>query len=371
MTQEKRENFMFTNDTIFYKKLLGLMLPMMLQNLMLALVAVADAFMLGGMDQNYMSAVSLATQIQFIQNMLLSAATGGLAILGAQYWGRGNIKTLDDIFCMALRLCGLVSIAFFIACICFPQYLMLFFTDEPVLIGYGVQYLRIAGFSYLLTGISQCYLVVMKISEHALTTALISSATVGINIALNAILIYGKLGITPMGVRGAATATLSARMIELACCILISSRPGYIRPYLTRLFQRNRELARDFRKCAMPILGASLFWGVGFTSYSSFMGHLGVDAAAANSVAAVREFLAAFKAWLPKTGKSEKVQAAVYELARNKASVILQADDKKERFAKYLTDFAETLTEEQAARFTRPLLALNEACEAGDALDDM
>ena len=252
-----------------------------------ALVAVADAFMLGGMDQNYMSAVSLATQIQFIQNMLLSAATGGLAILGAQYWGRGNIKTLDDIFCMALRLCGLVSIAFFIACICFPQYLMLFFTDEPVLIGYGVQYLRIAGFSYLLTGISQCYLVVMKISEHALTTALISSATVGINIALNAILIYGKLGITPMGVRGAATATLSARMIELACCILISSRPGYIRPYLTRLFQRNRELARDFRKCAMPILGASLFWGVGFTSYSSFMGHLGVDAAAANSVAAV------------------------------------------------------------------------------------
>ena len=55
MIQEKRENFMFTNDTIFYKKLLGLMLPMMLQNLMLALVAVADAFMLGGMDQNYMS----------------------------------------------------------------------------------------------------------------------------------------------------------------------------------------------------------------------------------------------------------------------------------------------------------------------------
>ena len=76
MTQEKRENFMFTKDTIFYKKLWSLMLPMMLQNLMLALVAVADAFMLGGMDQNYMSAVSLATQIQFIQNMLLSAATG-------------------------------------------------------------------------------------------------------------------------------------------------------------------------------------------------------------------------------------------------------------------------------------------------------
>ena len=86
MTQEKRENFMFTNDTIFYKKLWSLMLPMMLQNLMLALVAVADAFMLGGMDQNYMSAVSLATQIQFIQNMLLSAATGGRAGAISKRW---------------------------------------------------------------------------------------------------------------------------------------------------------------------------------------------------------------------------------------------------------------------------------------------
>lgn len=90
-----------------------------------------------------------------------------------------------------------------------------------------------------------------------------------------------------------------------------------------------------------------------------------------DALAAVREFLAAFKAWLPSTGKSEKVQAAVYELARNKASVSLQPDGKKQKFAVYLTDFAVSLTAEQAARFNRPLLALNEACETGDALDDM
>ena len=283
----KMEGQMFTKDKLFYEKLWKLMLPMMLQNLMLALVAVADAFMLGGMDQNYMSAVSLASQIQFIQNMLLSAATGGLAILGAQYWGKGNIQKLDDIFCMALRMCGLVSIVFFIACVCFPQYLMLFFTNEQVLIDYGVQYLRIAGFSYLITGISQCYLVVMKVSEHALTTAIISSATVGLNIILNAVLIFGSFGVPSFGVRGAAIATLSARSIELICCVIISCRPKYIRPCLTRLFYRDKDLSKAFYKCAMPILGASLFWGIGFTSYSSFMGHLGVDAAAANSVAAV------------------------------------------------------------------------------------
>lgn len=53
------------------------------------------------------------------------------------------------------------------------------------------------------------------------------------------------------------------------------------------LFRRNKQLSKDFSKCAMPLLGACLFWGIGFTSYSSFMGHLGVDAAAANSVATV------------------------------------------------------------------------------------
>ena len=66
---------------------------------------------------------------------------------------------------------------------------MILFTNESVLFGYGVDYLRIAAFSYLLTGISQCYLVIMKTSEHAKTTAIISSFTVCINILLNAVFI--------------------------------------------------------------------------------------------------------------------------------------------------------------------------------------
>lgn len=274
-------------DKIFYKKLWMLMFPIMLQNLMLALVAVADAFMLGGLDQNYMSAVSLATQIQFIQNMFLSASTAGLAILGAQYWGKRDIKTLDDIFSMAIRICGIVSVLFFVACAFFPKYPMLIFTNEPVLIDYGVSYLRIAAFSYLLTGFSQCYIVMMKISEHAGSAAAVSSITVALNILLNAIFIYGAFGIRSMNVRGAALATLIARIVELLLAVIFSYRPGFIKQKVHELFVRNKQLSRDFMKCSGPILGASLVWGIGFTSYSSFMGHLGTDAAAANSVAAV------------------------------------------------------------------------------------
>ncbi|MFA9229060.1 MAG: MATE family efflux transporter, partial [Agathobacter rectalis] len=168
-----------------------------------------------------------------------------------------DIKALDDIFALAIRICGIVSVLFFVACAFFPRYLMLIFTNEPVLIDYGVSYLKIASFSYLLTGFSQCYIVMMKISEHAGTAAAVSSITVLINIMLNAIFIYGAFGIESMNVRGAALATLISRVVELMLSITFSYRPGYIRLKIRELFARNKELSADFMRCSGPILGAS------------------------------------------------------------------------------------------------------------------
>ena len=151
---------------VFYKNLARLALPIALQSLMLASVAAGDALMLGKVAQNEMTAVSLATQIQFVQNMFLGAITAAGAILGAQYWGKGDRHTLEDIFNIILRFCGAVSILFFLACELIPEQLMHIFANEASLIAIGSSYLRIAGWSYLLTGISQCYLTMMKVSEH-------------------------------------------------------------------------------------------------------------------------------------------------------------------------------------------------------------
>lgn len=270
-------------DKRFNRSLLHLTMPIAIQSLMLAAVAAADAFMLGGVEQNAMSAVSLATQIQFIQNMILSSVTAAAGILGAQYWGKKDTDAIDRIFCMSLRSCGVTSILFFACCMLFPRYLMLLFTNEEALIGIGVSYLRIAGWSYLLTGVSQCYLTIMKVSDHASDSARISSFAVVINIVLNAVFIFGL----QLSVQGAAWATLAARVVELVWCVLLSSRSGYIQPRLNGLLARDPLLTKDFNKCFLPILGASLLWGVGFTSYSAFMGHMGTDAAAANSICAV------------------------------------------------------------------------------------
>ncbi|MGN0405277.1 MAG: MATE family efflux transporter [Bariatricus sp.] len=274
-------------DKTFWSKLWKLAAPIAFQSLMLAAVAAADALMLGRVTQDSMSAVSLATQIQFIQNMTLTAVVSTIVILGAQYWGKNDRKSVNDIFCIGLRSSVVVSMIFFIGCVFFPRYLMLIFTNEEVLITIGIRYLKVAGWSYLITGVSQCYLAIMKVSEHALQTAIVSSGAVVINIILNAVFIFGLFGAPALEVQGAALATLISRIIELVWVVGYSYRKGYMHPDWSRMFKRNRLLSGDFWKCALPLLGASLFWGVGFTSYSAFMGHLGTDATAANSIAAV------------------------------------------------------------------------------------
>lgn len=271
----------------FYRNLTRLALPIALQSLMLASVAAGDALMLGKVAQDEMTAVSLATQIQFVQNMFLMAVTGAGAILGAQYWGKGDRRTLEDIFNLMLRFCGILSVIFFLACELAPGLLMHIFTHDAPLIAIGSSYLRIAGWSYLLTGISQCYLTIMKVSEHVKPGAIISSCAVILNIVLNAVFIFGLLGASRMEARGAALATTISRMIELALCIAVSSKGAYIRPAFDRFLRISRQLRADFIRQCLPLMGGSLCWGVGFTSYTAIMGHMGTDAAAANSVAAV------------------------------------------------------------------------------------
>ncbi len=271
----------------FYSKLKKLATPIAFQSLMLAAVAAADALMLGRVAQNEMTAVSLATQIQFVQNMFLMAATAAGAILGAQYWGKGDRSTVQSLYNIMLRWCGTISLIFFLACELCPELLMHLFSHDDPIIEIGSAYLRIAGWSYLITGISQCYLTTMKVTDHVTPSAFISSSAVVFNIILNAVFIFGLAGLPAMNARGAALATTIARVIELILCLIVSRGEGYIQPALGRLFERTKLLAADFRRQCLPLLGGGLLWGVGFTSYTAIMGHMGTDAAAANAVAAV------------------------------------------------------------------------------------
>ncbi len=275
------------NKRAFYRKLITLALPIALQSLMLALVAACDALMLGKVEQNEMTAVSLATQVQFVQNMFVFAVTGAGAVLGAQYWGKRDREKMQEIFDLMLVLSGMISLIFFLACEFIPVGLMHIFSKDKVIIEIGAKYLQIAGWSYLITGISQCYLTMMKITDRVIASAVASSAAVVLNIVFNYIFIFGKLGLPAMNSRGAAIATMIARVMEMLLSLGFTLGKEHIRPALGKLFKIDRQLAQSFVKQLLPLMGGSLLWGVGFTSYTAIIGHMNSDAAAANSIASV------------------------------------------------------------------------------------
>lgn len=272
---------------LFRRRLLTLIFPIAFQQLMLAAVSASDAWMLGSLDHDSLSAVSLAGQITFVLNLFLAAMTIGTSMLAAQYWGKGDRTAVEKVFAGVLKVTAAVSLGFSLAALLIPELLMRVFTPDAVLIEKGAVYLRTVAVSYLLTGISQIYLCILKNSGRAVMSTVISSFAVVLNIGLNAVLIYGLFGAPRMEIAGAAAATVIARAAELLWCVIASGRRDRIRFRIHFALHGDRLLRRDFWHYTLPVLGNEIVWGCGFTMYSVIMGHLGSDAVAANSIATV------------------------------------------------------------------------------------
>ena len=276
---------MESEKRIFYRKLWGLVFPIAIQNLMTALVSASDAFMLGFVSQTSLSAVSLATQIQFVHNLFMLALTIGATTLAAQYWGKGDTDSVEEILAIVLKISMDVSVVFFIAAMFFSGFLMRIFTNDIKLIQAGIPYLRIVSVSYLFMGFSQIYLCIMKNSGRTAKSTIYGSVAVVINIGFNVIFIFGLAGFPAMGIAGAALATTVSRALELLLTIYENMHRSLVCVRLKYIRNSSKKLKKDFWHYTTPVLGNELVWGCGFTMFSVIMGHLGSDAVAANSVA--------------------------------------------------------------------------------------
>ena len=276
-----------TTNRSFYKQLRSLVLPIAFQQFMLAAVSASDAIMLGRLSQDSMAAVSLAGQVQFMFSLYLATMTIGTNMFAAQYWGKKDVVTVERILGMVLVFTLPVSFLFTMTAALVPSALMRIFTPESALIAYGAEYLRAVSLSYLLCGISQVFLCIMKNSGRAAQSSLISSVCVVINILLNAVLIFGLFGFPDLGTTGAAVATVIARAVELTWAYLDSLSKKRIKLHIGYLLRIDKGLCKDFWKYVTPVLGNEIVWGVGFTMSSVIMGHMGADAVAANSIASV------------------------------------------------------------------------------------
>lgn len=199
-------------DRVIYKKLAHIVAPIAFQYLMSSLVTASDAFMLGFLDQDSLSASSLAGQIAFVFSLFYGAFVFGLTVLAAQYWGKGDKRAAEEVLAITMRYSLLVGLIFTIAAAIFPEQIMHIFTSDSKLITAGGTYLRTVSLSYLLMGFTQAYFGMMKVCDRAKLSSMIGSLSVVLNIIMNALLIFG-IGFFPkMGITGAALATVLAKV---------------------------------------------------------------------------------------------------------------------------------------------------------------
>ena len=271
------------------KEIVRLALPIALQQFMTALVGACDAIMLGKLSQDAMSAVSLATQVTFVFNLFMFAFMAGENMFVAQYYGKGDYTGISQVFSLVTKICGCIAVVFLAGTLFFPEQLMRILTNEETLIVLGSEYLRVIGISYVFSGIAQTFLAIMKNCGAVNMSTLINGVMVILNIALNAVFIFGLSGFPKMGIKGAALATVLATVVQFLWSV------GYvlcrIRAVKFSLRSCEKKLFGRFWQKAVPLLINNLAWGIGFSMYSVIMGHLGTDAVAANGIANISKNL--------------------------------------------------------------------------------
>ena len=276
-----------TEQQKFNRTLFSMVIPMAFQNFMTAMVSASDAVMLGFLEQEALSAVSLAGQVTFVLNLCITVLVQGTTMLAAQYWGKGDRNTVEKILALAMKYAILVTSVFLASTLIVPEILMSLLTNEPALITRGAAYLRIAGFSYIPLGISQIYLCIMKNSGKTAKSTIIGSSSMVLNLGFNAVFIFGAFGISSMGIQGAALATVLATCLQFIWTILETGKKDSIKIRLSFILHTDKDIQHDFNRYSLPIVGNYFFWGGGVTIFSAIIGHLGNDAVAANSLATI------------------------------------------------------------------------------------
>jgi putative MATE family efflux protein len=266
---------------------------MALQNLINVGVSSADVIMLGKVSETALSASSLAGQVQFIISLIFFGLTSGAAVLTAQYWGKRDIPTIEKILGITMRFALIAAIIFTTLVLLFPVPVMKIFSRENDVIREGVSYLRIVAFTYILGAVTIIYLNIMRSVERVIIATIVYSASLVINVILNAIFIFGMFGLAPMGIRGAALATLIARFVELLIVWFYATFINkQVRFHIRYLFVHEKLLMRDFLTYSVPVMLNELVWGTGTSVNAAIVGHLGKSVVAANSVTQVTRQLA-------------------------------------------------------------------------------
>ena len=283
----------YIGDKSFYKMVLLVALPIMIQNGITNFVSLLDNIMVGQLGTEQMSGVAIVNQLLNVYNICIFGAVSGASIFSAQFYGQGNHEGVRDAFrfklvsCMMLLLLGL---AIFTAG---GNTLIQFFLNDgnaaqiAATQGAGMQYLTIMMIGMIPFTITQTYASTLRETGQTLLPMVAGISAVFVNLVLDYGFIFGIAGIPAMGVRGAAIATVIARVIEMSIVVIWThcnqTRNIFVRN-VYRSFKIPKTLIKQIIRKGTPLLLNETLWSGGMAVLSQCYSMRGLDAVAAINI---------------------------------------------------------------------------------------
>lgn len=267
-------------------RLITLALPIAFQNIIAFGSGLADNLMVGQLSENALGGVFIANQVQNILQMLVMGMGAALIILAAQYWGKGDRDSVKTIISIVFKIALVVGLLFFAGVFFFGRSIFWILSDEPAVVEEAVRYARIVCFGYFFFCISNVLISSMRCVGTMRIGLIVSLCAFAVDLFLNWVLIFGKLGAPAMGIEGAALSTAIGRLIEciiLLIYVLVVDKKLALKPRDITLY--NSLLMRDYFRYGAPVILGDVLWGFGGAAQASILGRLGASVMAASSMA--------------------------------------------------------------------------------------
>ena len=286
----------YIGDKAFYRSIIAVAAPILLQNIITNFVNLLDNIMVGQVGTEPMSGVAIVNQLLFVFNLCIFGGLAGPGIFSAQFYGKGDLEGVRSSFRAKLYVGAAALVVFLAALLTAGEDLISLFLHEGqdatldlrATLDYGMDYLHVILLQLLPFVVSQIYAGTLRESGETVLPMKAGIAAVFVNLFLNYVLIFGKFGAPALGVVGAAVATVIARFVECGIVVLWTHRRRDRCPYITGVYRSLRipkPLLVQMAKSGAPLLVNELLWSAGMTMTSQCYSIRGLEVVSANNIA--------------------------------------------------------------------------------------